>query len=321
MPEQYPQEVPPDGQRQRASGGTSQHTLFKSTAEGTLGKGKLVEQQVEGGNSIQIAGPDGRDRGSTSRPRPGGSEHNLFNLSVALPHGSEKSRSPWSPSTPSPSVPCWAPPVTSWRPLEKAPPADARECRSGWPAPREPLHHGISMKELKEGPDFLGVKLKYWAPLMTQYQQAKRDGQLTADSQGIPLIVRSGTSLDLKYNVKIEEIDASGNVVKEVGTASRSLDKDYLPFVSKDPFALSWPGSTDLFVAAGHSANFNQRPIHPCHLEHQFRFRTQVHGRLYRGQRGSRKNRHAGRLGHREPPSGEERHRRPRGPDPAQPGR
>ena len=29
---------------------------------------------------------------------------------------------------------------------------------------------------------------------MTQYQQAKRDGQLTADSQAIPLIVRSGTA-------------------------------------------------------------------------------------------------------------------------------
>src|SRR6478736_2244076 len=37
-----------------SSDGSSQHTLFKSTAEGTLGKGKLVEQQVEGGNSIQI---------------------------------------------------------------------------------------------------------------------------------------------------------------------------------------------------------------------------------------------------------------------------
>ncbi len=107
------------------------------------------------------------------------------------------------------------------------------------------------MDELKEGPDFLGVKLKYWAPLMTQYQQAKRNGQLTEDSQAIPLIVRSGTSLDLKYSVKIEEIDDSGNVTKDVGTVTRSLDKDYLPFVSKSPFALAWPGSTDLLAAAG----------------------------------------------------------------------
>ncbi|BAS09576.1 conserved hypothetical protein [Arthrobacter sp. Hiyo4] len=114
------------------------------------------------------------------------------------------------------------------------------------------------MEELQDGPDFLGVKLKYWAPLMTQYQQAKRSGQLTADSQGIPLIVRSGTSLDLKYNVKIEEIDAAGKVVKEVGTATRSLGKDYLPFVSKDPFALSWPGSTDHSGLLGSAGNFNQ---------------------------------------------------------------
>jgi hypothetical protein len=93
---------------------------------------------------------------------------------------------------------------------------------------------------------------------MTQYQQAKRNGQLTADSQAIPLIVRSGTSLDLKYNVKVEEIDDAGKVVKEVGTASRSLDKDYLPFVSKDPFALSWPGSTDHSSLLGSQGNFNQ---------------------------------------------------------------
>lgn len=94
------------------------------------------------------------------------------------------------------------------------------------------------MEQLEEGPDFLGVKLKYWAPLMTQYQQAKRDGLLTDESQAIPLIVRSGTSLDLQYSVKIEEIDSNGKVLKDVGTVSRSLDKDYLPFVSKSPFAL-----------------------------------------------------------------------------------
>ena len=135
------------------------------------------------------------------------------------------------------------------------------------------------MKELEEGPDFLGVKLKYWAPLMTQYQQAKRTGQLTADSQGIPLIVRSGTSLDLKYNVKIEEIDAAGKVVKDVGTASRSLGKDYLPFVSKDPFALSWPGSTDHSPAAGRHRQLQPGPLQSRHMEHRLRRRPEVHRR------------------------------------------
>ena len=120
------------------------------------------------------------------------------------------------------------------------------------------------MDELKEGPDFLGVKLKYWAPLMTQYQQAKRDGQLTDDSQAIPLIVRSGTALDLKYSVKIEEIDDSGNVTKDVGTVTRSLDKDYLPFVSKSPFALAWPGSKDLSQLMGDTGSFSQGLYNPA---------------------------------------------------------
>ena len=120
------------------------------------------------------------------------------------------------------------------------------------------------MDELKEGPDFLGVKLKYWAPLMSQYQQAKRDGQLTDDSQAIPLIVRSGTALDLKYSVKIEEIDDSGNVTKDVGTVTRSLDKDYLPFVSKSPFALAWPGSKDLTQLLGDTGAFSQGLYNPA---------------------------------------------------------
>ena len=71
-------------------------------------------------------------------------------------------------------------------PLEKAPPADARNAGAIGRHFESLFTNGISMEELEEGPDFLGVKLKYWAPLMTQYQQAKRSGQLTADSQAIP---------------------------------------------------------------------------------------------------------------------------------------
>ncbi|HSN38523.1 MAG TPA: FtsX-like permease family protein, partial [Arthrobacter sp.] len=107
-------------------------------------------------------------------------------------------------------------------------------------------------------------KLKYWAPLMSQYQQAKRSGLLTEDSQAIPLIVRSGTSLDLKYSVKIEEIDGSGNVTKDVGTVTRSLDKDYLPFVSKSPFTLAWPGSSDLSRLLGDTGTFSQGLYNPA---------------------------------------------------------
>jgi hypothetical protein len=126
------------------------------------------------------------------------------------------------------------------------------------------------MEELAQGPDFMGVRLKYWAPLMTQYQQAKRNGELTADSQAIPLIVRSGTSLDLKYSVKIEELDASGKVAKEIGTVTRSLDKDYLPFVSRSPFALAWPGSTDHSQLLGNPGNFSQGLYNPAEWSTDF---------------------------------------------------
>ena len=132
-------------------------------------------------------------------------------------------------------------------PLEKAPARRRPQRRRDRPALREPLHQRHRHGRAQGRPDFLGVKLKYWAPLMTQYQQAKRDGQLTADSQGLhpadrPLRHRP----DPKYSVKIEEIDGLGNVTKDVGTVTRSLDKDYLPFVSKSLFALAWLGSKDL---------------------------------------------------------------------------
>jgi len=245
-----------------SSDGKSEQTLFKTTAEGTLGKAKLVEEQVAGGKNVRIAGPAGET--GIKFPAPaGGSEHNLFNLSVSLPMAPQVTESVVAVD-----------PVSErallggagdfLAPLEKAPPADARNAGAIGRHFESLFTNGISMDQLKEGPDFLGVKLKYWAPLMSQYQQAKRAGQLTADSQAIPLIVRSGTSLDLKYSVKIEEIDAAGNVTKDVGTATRSLDKDYLPFVSKSPFALAWPGSKDLSQLMGDTGSFGQGLYNPA---------------------------------------------------------
>ncbi|MEN8582054.1 FtsX-like permease family protein [Burkholderia sp. RS01] len=244
------------------SDGASEKTLFKSTAEGTLGKARLVEEQVDGGKSIRIAGPDGET--GIKFPAPaGGSEHNLFNLSVSLPMAPEVTESVVAVDPVSERA-LLGSSGDFLAPLEKAPPADARSAAAIGRHFESLFTNGIGMQELEEGPDFLGVKLKYWAPLMTQYQQAKRSGELTEDSKAIPLIVRSGTSLDLKYSVKIEEIDDSGNVVKEVGTADRSLDKDYLPFVSKSPFALSWPGSTDYSKLLGNSANFSRGLYSPA---------------------------------------------------------
>lgn len=245
-----------------SSDGHSDQTLFKTTAEGSLGKAKLVEEQVEGGKNVRIQGPDGET--GIKFPTPaGGSEHNLFNLSVSLPMAPQVTESVVAVDPVSERA-LLGTAGDFLAPLEKAPPADARNAGAIGRHFESLFTNGISMDELKEGPDFLGVKLKYWAPLMNQYQQAKRDGQLTADSQAIPLIVRSGTALDLKYSVKVEEIDDSGNVTKDVGTVTRSLDKDYLPFVSKSPFALAWPGSKDLSKLMGDTGSFSQGLYNPA---------------------------------------------------------
>ena len=245
-----------------SSDGQSEQTLFKSMAEGSLGKARLIEEQTAGGKSIRIAGAEGET--GIKFPAPaGGSEHNLFNASVSLPLAPQVTESVVAVDPVSERA-LLGTAGDFLAPLEKAPPADARNAGAIGRHFESLFTTGISMKELEEGPDFLGVKLKYWAPLMTQYQQAKRNGQLTADSQAIPLIVRSGTSLDLKYSVKIEEIDDSGNVVKDVGTVTRSLDKDYLPFVSKSPFALSWPGSQDYSQLLGNTGNFSQGLYNPA---------------------------------------------------------
>ncbi len=245
-----------------SSDGNSDQTLFKTTAEGSLGKAKLVEEEVAGGQNVRIQGPDGET--GIKFPTPaGGSEHNLFNLSVSLPMAPQVTESVVAVDPVSERA-LLGTSGDFLAPLEKAPPADARNAGAIGRHFESLFTNGIGMDELKEGPDFLGVKLKYWAPLMTQYQQAKRDGQLTADSQAIPLIVRSGTALDLKYSVKIEEIDGSGNVTKDVGTVTRSLDKDYLPFVSKSPFALAWPGSKDLTQLMGDTGSFSQGLYNPA---------------------------------------------------------
>ncbi|MDQ1623810.1 MAG: hypothetical protein QOH19_2228, partial [Actinomycetota bacterium] len=245
-----------------SSDGHSDQTLFKTMAEGSLGKAKLVEEQVAGGKNVRIAGPAGET--GIKFPAPaGGSEHSLFNLSVSLPMAPQVTESVVAVDPVSERA-LLGPAGDFLAPLEKAPPADARNAGAVGRHFESLFSTGIGMEELKEGPDFLGVKLKYWAPLMSQYQQAKRSGQLTADSQAIPLIVRSGTSVDLKYSVKIEEIDASGKVTRDVGTVTRSLGKDYLPFVSKSPFALAWPGSKDLSRLLGDTGSFSQGLYNPA---------------------------------------------------------
>ncbi len=251
-----------------SSDGSSEQTLFETSAEGSVGKARIVETQTQGGTSIQIAPAEGET--GIKFPAPaGGSVHNLFNLSVSLPTAPEITESVVAVD-PVAERALLGESGDFLAPLEKAPPADARNAGAIGRHFESLFTSGITPKELEEGPDFLGVKLKYWAPLMSQYQQAKAKGALTADSQAIPLIVRSGTTLDLTYKVKIEELDASGNVVKEVGTATKSLGEGYLPFVSDDPFALSWPGSTDHSGLLGAGGNFNQGLYEPAEWSTDF---------------------------------------------------
>ena len=167
-----------------SSDGHSDQTLFKTTAEGSLGKAKLVEEQVDGGKNVRIQGPAGET--GIKFPAPaGGSEHNLFNLSVSLPMAPQVTESVVAVDPVSERA-LLGTAGDFLAPLEKAPPADARNAGAIGRHFESLFTNGISMDELKEGPDFLGVKLKYWAPLMTQYQQAKRDGQLTERFAGHP---------------------------------------------------------------------------------------------------------------------------------------
>ena len=207
-------------------------------------------------------------------------------------------------------------------PLEKAPPADARNAGAIGRHFESLFTNGISMDELKEGPDFLGVKLKYWAPLMTQYQQAKRNGQLTEDSQAIPLIVRSG--------------HLPGPEVLGQDRGNRRLRQRRQGRRHRDPLAgqglpavrLQVPVRPGLARVHGPTpsswatpANFSQGLYNPATWSTELRRRPEVHRRRHRRQRRRGQDRHARRLGHREPASGEGRQRRSRRPDPARAGR
>ena len=111
-----------------SSNGSSEQTLFKTTAEGTLGKGKLVEEQVAGGKNVRIAGPAGET--GVVQASAGGSSTPSSTSPWRCPWR-RRSPSPLSPSTPSPNAPCWAVPATSWHPWRRPrPPTPATPARS-----------------------------------------------------------------------------------------------------------------------------------------------------------------------------------------------
>lgn len=123
-----------------SSDGVKEQTLFKTSAEGTLGKGRLVQEQAAGGSNVRIAGPDGET--GIKFPAPAlGSEHNLFNLSVALPMAPEVTESVVAVD-PASERALLGSAGDFLAPLEKAPPADARDSRRHRPPLRKPFHHG-----------------------------------------------------------------------------------------------------------------------------------------------------------------------------------
>jgi hypothetical protein len=118
------------------SDGASEQTLFTTSAQGSIGKGRLVEERTYGGKSVRIAGPAGET--GIKFPAPaGGSEHNLFNLSVALPLAPEVTESVVAVD-PAAERALLGSAGDFLAPLEKAPPADARNAG----AIGKPLHQG-----------------------------------------------------------------------------------------------------------------------------------------------------------------------------------
>ncbi|MFK0071685.1 FtsX-like permease family protein [Arthrobacter woluwensis] len=251
-----------------SSDGVTERQLFSTVGEGTLGKAKVVQTTVAGGKSVQIQAPEGET--GIKFPAPAGnSTHTLFNANIALPLAPEISESVVAVD-PTAERALLGEAGAFLAPLEKAPPADGRNAGAIGRFFQEKLSSGMSQQDIQEGPDFLGVRLKYWAPTLMQYEASVRSKQITDDSQAIPLVVRQGTDLDVKYNVKIEELDDAGNVTKEVGTVSKNLGDGYLPFVSKSPFVLQWPGGTDHSDLLGSTSSFASGLYDPATWSTQF---------------------------------------------------
>ncbi|MFJ3956969.1 FtsX-like permease family protein [Arthrobacter sp. NPDC090010] len=251
-----------------SSDGKTERQLFSTTGEGTLGKAKITQTTVAGGKSVQIDAPSGET--GIKFPSPAGtSAHTLFNVNIPLPLAPEISESVVAVDPVSEHA-LLGDAGSFLDNLEKAPPADARNAGAVGRFFQSKLSSGMSQDDIQNGPDFNGVRLKYWAPMLMQYEASVRSKQITDDSQAIPLIVRQGTSLDVKYSVKIEQLDDSGNVTKDIGTVSKNLGDGYLPFVSNSPFVLQWPGGTDHSDLLGPTSSFSTGLYDPATWSTQF---------------------------------------------------
>ncbi len=75
--------IPPKKYRLTASAtssdGANEKTLFKTSAEGTLGKGRLIQEQTAGGTNVRIAGPEGET--GVKFPAPALARSTIFSIS------------------------------------------------------------------------------------------------------------------------------------------------------------------------------------------------------------------------------------------------
>ncbi|NKX49783.1 hypothetical protein HER39_04190 [Arthrobacter deserti] len=226
-----------------SSDGTNSTVLFENSAQGTLGQAKLETEKVPGGTSVRTVAPEG-ETGIKFPDPAGGTFHGNFDVSIALPTLPQISETVVA-ADPVAEQALLGDTGAFLAPLAKAPGASGRNAEEVGARFMDRMSQGFSAEDVKSGIYHEGLPFKYWSPFLFQYQSAKEAGSLTGDSQVIPMVVRAGTEVDLKYTVTIEEIDEAGNTVGEVGTVSKNFGDDYLPFATSKPFELRWPGGKD----------------------------------------------------------------------------
>ncbi|WP_264668324.1 ABC transporter permease [Arthrobacter sp. VKM Ac-2550] len=223
------------------SNGVSDTVLFETAAEGSLGQAQLEELKVPGGTSLRTVAPEG-ETGIKFPDPAGGSAHGDFDLTIALPMLPQITETVVAVD-PAAEQALLGEAGGFLAPLAKAP-ASGRSAMELGDKFSQQMTPGLFAGGT-ESAEIDGHPFRFWSPFLTQYRSAVEAGTLTEDSKVIPLVVRSGTDLDLTYSVDIEEIDDAGNTVAEVGTVSKELGEEYLPFASSKPFQLRWPGGED----------------------------------------------------------------------------
>ncbi len=258
-----------------SSDGQSDHTLFKTMAEGSLGKAQLVEEQVAGGKNVRIAGPEGET--GIKFPAPaGGSEHNLFNLSVSLPLAPQVTESVVAVDPVSERA-LLGSAGDFLAPLEKAPPADARNAGAIGRHFESLFTTGIGMDELEGRPGFPRRQAQVLGaadePVPAGQAQRPADRGLAGDPADCPLRHLPGP--------QVLGQDRGNRRLRQRHQGRR--DRDPLAGQGLPAVRLQVPVRPGLARVQGpHAAARRHRklqpgPLQPRHLEHRLRLRPEVH--------------------------------------------